>query len=747
MKTLQTNLASLARALFVALILISIETGLEAQAPEAFNYQALIRDNAGAPVLNTPVGIQIKLIQGSSTGTIVYSEVAQPTTNSFGLVNLQIGKGTMVSGTFSSIDWSAGPYFMEIDADISGGTSYVQVGVSQLLSVPYALFAQSGLQGPAGTSSWKDSTGIVYSTNRVGIGNLNPTSMLSVTGNNNMPLDTALFEVKDKNGNTVFAVYEEGVRVYVKESPTVGSRAGFSIGGRNAITGLTEDLMQISPDSIRFYLTENSKGARSGFSVGGRSPNKGLHPDIFRITPDSVRIYVNDNGTKGARGGFAVGGRSPYKTSSSNYLSLTHNNYFIGEDAGKSVTSGLFNSFLGFQAGYNNTTGDANIFLGYTAGYGSTSGYGNCFIGNAAGHSNTTGYQNVFIGSSVGYYSIDGVRNTFIGYGVGLSNTSGSSNVFIGDGTGAGNTTGGGNIFIGETTGSANTTGYSNIFLGTNTGYSNTTGASNTFLGAYSGWYNSSGIVNTFVGSNSGSNNTSGKYNVAIGGFAATSNQAGSFNTILGFNAGSGNLGSNNVIIGSNAGYYNTGSGSILIGQKAGVNDTSSNRLYIDNSGSSSSGALIYGEFNNKLLRINANVGINALPSALYAINLNGSASASGSWFASSDARLKKNIRPVDFTINDLFKLNAVFFDWRKDEFPGMKFQEGTQIGVIAQEVEKVFPALVNTDQNGFKAVDYSKLSVVLIKVVKDQESIIENQQSQIDILKARLDDVEKKLK
>jgi hypothetical protein len=744
MKESKSLFVEIKRVLLFSILLLSFVINANAQTPEAFNYQAVIRDNAGNPLPDHIIAIQVKLINGSLNGTIVYSEVFQPTTNSFGLVNLQIGKGTPTSGTFSAIDWSLGPYYLEIDADITGGVNYVQVGVSQLLSVPYALYAQSGVQG---SNSWKDSTGIVYSLNKVGIGNSNPTSMLSVNGNNNLPMDTALFEVKDKNGNTVFAVYEEGVRVYVKESPSVGSRAGFSIGGRNPATGATQDLMQITPDSIRFYLTEGIKGARSGFAVGGRSPAKGLNSDIFRVTPDSVRIYVNDNGTKGSRGGFAVGGRNPVKGSPANYLNLTQKNYFIGEDAGKYNTTGLYNSFLGYQAGYSNNTGQANVFLGYTTGYATTSGYENCFIGHTAGHSNTTGYRNVFIGSSVGYSNVAGVQNTFIGNGVGLSNTSGSFNVFVGDGTGSGNTTGEENIFIGETTGPANTTGSSNIFMGSNTGMNNITGSTNIFLGNFSGHSNTTGSNNIYVGWIAGQRNTTGIYNVAIGPQAGFNNVTGSFNTLLGFNAGASNLGSNNVIIGSNAGYNNTGSGSVLIGQKAGVNDTSSNRLYIDNSGAASSTAFIYGEFNNKLLRLNANVGINAAPSASYALYLIGSGYASGGSFTASDARLKKNIRPLDFTMNDLDKLNAVFYDWRSDEFPDMKFQEGTQVGVIAQDVEKVLPELVSTDQKGYKAVDYSKLSVVLLKVVKDQEQIIESQQSQLDILKVRLDEVEKKLK
>ena len=122
------------------------------QAPESFNYQAVVR-NAGNIILNNQaVGLRMTIQQGSIGGTTVYSETFSPTTNAYGLVNLQIGNGTVVSGTFANIDWSAGPYFMETAVDVTGGTNYSVMGTSQLMSVPYALYAKTSGngQGPSG---------------------------------------------------------------------------------------------------------------------------------------------------------------------------------------------------------------------------------------------------------------------------------------------------------------------------------------------------------------------------------------------------------------------------------------------------------------------------------------------------------------------------------------------------------------------------------------------------------------------
>jgi hypothetical protein len=113
------------------------------QAPEGFKYQAVVRDAGNTILNNQAVGMQITIQEGSIGGATVYQETFSPTTNGYGLVNLEIGSGTVVSGTFATIDWSTGPYFIETAADVTGGTTYVVMGTSQLMSVPYALHANT----------------------------------------------------------------------------------------------------------------------------------------------------------------------------------------------------------------------------------------------------------------------------------------------------------------------------------------------------------------------------------------------------------------------------------------------------------------------------------------------------------------------------------------------------------------------------------------------------------------------------
>jgi hypothetical protein len=114
------------------------------------SYQAVIRDNGNKLLSNTAVGMRISILQYSATGSTVYVETQKPTTNFNGLAGIEIGSGTVVSGSFATIDWSKGPYFIKTETDPNGGTNYTITGTSQLLSVPYALYAKNAGNGFSG---------------------------------------------------------------------------------------------------------------------------------------------------------------------------------------------------------------------------------------------------------------------------------------------------------------------------------------------------------------------------------------------------------------------------------------------------------------------------------------------------------------------------------------------------------------------------------------------------------------------
>ena len=112
-----------------------------AQVPESFNYQAVVRDESNNPITNQSVSFRMSILKGSSSGESQYSELHSTNTGDLGIVNLVIGNGTDKTGSIAAIDWGADIYYLKVEIDKTGGTSYVEMGTTQLLSVPYALYA------------------------------------------------------------------------------------------------------------------------------------------------------------------------------------------------------------------------------------------------------------------------------------------------------------------------------------------------------------------------------------------------------------------------------------------------------------------------------------------------------------------------------------------------------------------------------------------------------------------------------
>lgn len=115
------------------------------------------------------------------------------------------------------------------------------------------------------------------------------------------------------------------------------------------------------------------------------------------------------------------------------------------------------------------------------------------------------------------------------------------------------------------------------------------------------------------------------------------------------------------------------------------------------------------------------------------------SATVTTSITCSSDKRFKKNISPLQNSLEKVLNLQGVNYDWRIDEFPNKHFNEGQQLGFIAQEIEEVLPIVVQTDKEGYKSVDYSRLTPVLAEAIKEQQAIINAQQNQINSLQSEL--------
>jgi hypothetical protein len=139
----------------IALAAALYAQSLWAQLPQKFNYQAVVRGNAGAVIANKPLGMRFTIRDGSASGAAQYSETQLTTTNSYGLVNLQVGAGTVAAGSFATISWSAGNKFLQVEVDTTGSANYVNLATVELITVPYAITANTAIS--ANTAKRADS--------------------------------------------------------------------------------------------------------------------------------------------------------------------------------------------------------------------------------------------------------------------------------------------------------------------------------------------------------------------------------------------------------------------------------------------------------------------------------------------------------------------------------------------------------------------------------------------------------------
>ncbi|MBN2792047.1 MAG: tail fiber domain-containing protein, partial [Desulfuromonadales bacterium] len=464
--------------------------------------------------------------------------------------------------------------------------------------------------------------------------------------------------------------------------------------------------LDLSPSAARTAAVASSGDfprSSSAENVGDAQNNcwygEGAGYEIDVDAYDGRNNYAMENVFIGAYAGFWTdGGDNP----GTDLLSDKGDaNCFIGFECGLSNTVGYQNAFLGHSAGYSNINGNHNTFVGHRAGYHNQSGSGNCYIGGAAGEDTSSGNHNTCLGYNAGNNISTESSNVCIGYAAGISNSA-DANVFVGASAGAFNNTGSGNTFIGTDAGSQNISGFRNVYLGNSSGFS-ATGNHNTFVGFQSGYQATAGADNTLIGQKAGYSMTDGNHNTFLG------NEAG-------YSCANGN---GNTCIGDWSGYSATGSNNVFIGYMAGLLETGSNKLYISNGNWN----LVEGDFSAKTLQINGNIEFDQA-------------------YASSDRRWKSAIKSIEEPIALVEKLHGVSYLWNREAYPEKGFDERRQLGLIAQEVEKILPEMVKTDASGYKSVAYTQLLPLLIEAIKAQQQRIMLQQQSQDGLQAQIDEL-----
>lgn len=286
--------------LFLLLILTSW-----AQAPERLSYQAVVRDASDQLVSNTTIGMQISILQTSATGIAVYIETHNPTTNSNGLATVQIGGGTVVAGSFSAINWANGPYFLKTETDPNGGSAYTISGTTQLVSVPYSLYAET-----AGSVTFDqvndadaDPTNELQSLQLSG-------QNLTISGGNTVTLP--------QSGNTLNQAYDQGgpgagriitadageVEIINGTTNGIGLRATTTSSGVGVIATSTNASNGFSPIQASTNASSNLTSAIIGSTTGGASAVSG---QVASTATAAQGIFGNNLRTTGGWGTYGIG--------------------------------------------------------------------------------------------------------------------------------------------------------------------------------------------------------------------------------------------------------------------------------------------------------------------------------------------------------------------------------------------------------------------------------------------------------
>ena len=618
----------------------------------------------------------------------------------------------------------------------------------------------------------------------------------------NDTINEPLFAVKDRNGNIVFAVYPDGVRVYVDEQ-TKARRSGFVVTGRSATKdGEANNYFSVNDEGTQVFIdTASSKARRSGFVVTGREATKdGDNTDFFKISDNGTQVFVDEDDTNGKarRSGFVVTGRSASKDNQTLFAvdlegTTGDNTAALGQyaEAGGTAStamgyyasaSGDFSTAFGegsesagkgsFAAGnYSTALGSYSTSLGQ---FSTAKGPGSFAAGSSAEAigdvslaigqgSRATGEYAMAIGSNavvdsspvVTYYEVlGGLKDSVV-----VDSFPSSGSFAIGSNAEA---LGEGVMAIGN---GASATGRFSFAIGN---YAHAYGSGSIAMGPVSRANGQSSIA---IGGSCEANNAG----VAIG-FSTKADCAGSF--AIGTDCDAKGWGS--VALGKSAtakadlsfcigeASKTFGKTSICIGFNSETEENHSiaigNYIFANNPWE-----IVLGKFNDStkyegydrlfsfgcgrgwsdwrnamVILDNGNIGMGT-STPNYQLEVNGTIKANNV-SETSDIRLKRDITNLDNSLQKVLKLRGVNFYWKSEEeiktalgtHEKCQYPETKQVGVIAQEVEEVVPEVVATDAKGFKSVDYSKLVPVLVEAIKEQQKQIEELRRMVEELQSK---------
>ena len=399
------------KKLYILVAALCLSAYTFAQAPQKMTYQAVVRNTSNQLVTSASVGMKISVLQGSATGTVVYAETHTTSTNANGLATVQIGGGTLLSGDFTTIDWANGPFFLKTETDPTGGSTYTISGTTQLLSVPYALYAETsgsstpgpqgpqGVQGPTGPQGPAGATG---ATGAAGAqGPIGLTGPQGATGPQGPAGPTGATGAAGAAGAT-------------------GAQGPIGLTGATGPTGPTGPQGPAGTDAQTLSLVGSTLSISGGNSVTLSSGSGNTLDQSYdqggaglgrSITTDAGAIQINNSGTNTT--GLEV------NSGVANSTAVLANISGVGVGLRAESTSAA-NTFAAIQGNTNSSTTTNSAILGNNsgAGYGVAGQIPSTATGAAAVYGSnlrTTGGSGV---SGIGFNGVVGTSQSALGFGV-----------------------------------------------------------------------------------------------------------------------------------------------------------------------------------------------------------------------------------------------------------------------------------------------------------------------------------------